>query len=81
MNGYISTPPADIVRSMVQELVSIAFISVAEYSLNTKLLHFLSAEKKIKNIEIEIKIKLLGLMTEGHRHGSLQLKVLQTQSQ
>ena len=46
MNGYISAPPANIVRRMVQELVSIAFISVAEYSLNTKLLHFLSAEKK-----------------------------------
>ena len=81
MNGYIGTPPADIVRSMVQELVSIAFISVAEYSLDTKLLHFLSAEKKIKNIEIKIEIKLLGLMTEGNRHGGLQLKVLQTQSQ
>ena len=44
MDCHIGTPPANIVSHMVQELVSVTFISVAENSLNTKLLHFLPAE-------------------------------------
>ena len=46
MDCHISTPPADIISDMVQELVSVTFLSVAQNSLNTKLLHFLSAEKE-----------------------------------
>ena len=80
MNGHIGAPSANIIRCMVQELVSIAFLSVAEYRLNTKLLHFLSAERELKKIN-EIEIKLLGLMTEGNRHGGLELKVLQTKGE
>ena len=58
MDCHISTPPANIVSHMVQELVSVTFISVAENSLNTKLLHFLSGEwwelRKDHWIETEI---------------------------
>ena len=79
MYGHIGAPPANVVRRMVQELVSIAFISVAEDSLNTKVLHFLSARVvRIKKRLLKLGIKLLGLVTEGYRHGALQLKVLQT---
>ena len=46
MDCHISPPSADIISHMVQELVSITFLSVAQNRLNTKLLHSLSAERK-----------------------------------
>ena len=51
MDGNIRASPGNIICSVVQELVSVTFISVAQNSLHAELLHSLSAEEELKKFK------------------------------